>query len=417
MINIPKGTKDVLPSESYKWQFIENAAREVAKDFNIREIRTPVFEHTELFLRGVGETTDVVTKEMYTFEDKGGRSITLKPEGTAGAARMFIENGLANAPLPLKAYYITPCYRYERPQAGRLREFHQFGIEVFGTSAPEADAEVIFAASSFLKKLGIRDTRLEINSIGCKSCRAEYNRALKDYFRPHLGEMCSTCNERFDKNPLRMIDCKEERCKKITANAPKILDYLCPDCRAHFERVKTLLDGLGVEYAVNPDIVRGLDYYTRTVFEFVSTSIGAQGTVCGGGRYDGLISELGGGNVPAIGFAAGLERLVLLMKNTGVPFPEAPVPEVYIAGMDDASRAKAFSLVNGLRTQGISAEGDLMARSVKAQLKYADKLGAKYVVVIGGTELETGVCNVKKMSDGSVTCVPFADIYAFLKNN
>lgn len=417
MINIPKGTKDVLPSESYKWQFIENAAREVAKDFNIREIRTPVFEHTELFLRGVGETTDVVTKEMYTFEDKGGRSITLKPEGTAGAARMFIENGLANAPLPLKAYYITPCYRYERPQAGRLREFHQFGIEVFGTSAPEADAEVIFAASSFLKKLGIRDTRLEINSIGCKSCRAEYNRALKDYFRPHLGEMCSTCNERFDKNPLRMIDCKEERCKKITANAPKILDYLCPDCRAHFERVKTLLDGLGVEYAVNPDIVRGLDYYTRTVFEFVSTSIGAQGTVCGGGRYDGLISELGGGNVPAIGFAAGLERLVLLMENTGVPFPEAPVPEVYIAGMDDASRAKAFSLVNGLRTQGISAEGDLMARSVKAQLKYADKLGAKYVVVIGGTELETGVCNVKKMSDGSVTCVPFADIYAFLKNN
>ena len=417
MINIPKGTKDVLPSETYKWQFIENAAREVAKDFNIREIRTPVFEHTELFLRGVGETTDVVTKEMYTFEDKGGRSITLKPEGTAGAARMFIENGLANAPLPLKAYYITPCYRYERPQAGRLREFHQFGIEVFGTSAPEADAEVIFAASSFLKKLGIRDTRLEINSIGCKSCRAEYNRALKDYFRPHLGEMCSTCNERFDKNPLRMIDCKEERCKKITANAPKILDYLCPDCRAHFERVKTLLDGLGVEYAVNPDIVRGLDYYTRTVFEFVSTSIGAQGTVCGGGRYDGLISELGGGNVPAIGFAAGLERLVLLMENTGVPFPEAPVPEVYIAGMDDASRAKAFSLVNGLRTQGISAEGDLMARSVKAQLKYADKLGAKYVVVIGGTELETGVCNVKKMSDGSVTCVPFADIYAFLKNN
>ncbi len=417
MINIPKGTKDVLPSESYKWQFIENAAREVAKDFNIREIRTPVFEHTELFLRGVGETTDVVTKEMYTFEDKGGRSITLKPEGTAGAARMFIENGLANAPLPLKAYYIAPCYRYERPQAGRLREFHQFGIEVFGTSAPEADAEVIFAASSFLKKLGIRDTRLEINSIGCKSCRAEYNRALKDYFRPHLGEMCATCNERFDKNPLRMIDCKEERCKKITANAPKILDYLCPDCRAHFERVKTLLDGLGVEYAVNPDIVRGLDYYTRTVFEFVSTSIGAQGTVCGGGRYDGLISELGGGNVPAIGFAAGLERLVLLMENTGVPFPEAPVPEVYIAGMDDASRAKAFSLVNGLRTQGISAEGDLMARSVKAQLKYADKLGAKYVVVIGGTELETGVCNVKKMSDGSVTCVPFADIYAFLKNN
>ena len=417
MINIPKGTKDVLPAQSYKWQFVEDCAKKVARAFNISEVRTPVFEHTELFARGVGDTTDIVNKEMYTFLDKGGRSITLKPEGTAGVARMFIENGLASSPLPMKSYYITPCYRYERPQAGRLREFHQFGVEVYGSPSPAADAEVISAASAFLKELGISDVELQINSIGCKSCRAEYNKALKDYFRPHLGEMCATCNERFDKNPLRMIDCKEERCKKITANAPKILDYLCPECRAHFERVKTLLDGLGVEYAVNPDIVRGLDYYTRTVFEFVSTSIGAQGTVCGGGRYDGLISELGGGNVPAIGFAAGLERLVLLMENTGVPFPEAPVPEVYIAGMDDASRAKAFSLVNGLRTQGISAEGDLMARSVKAQLKYADKLGAKYVVVIGGTELETGVCNIKRMSDGSVTAVPFADIYAFLKNN
>ncbi len=417
MITIPKGTKDVLPSESCKWQFIEGAARKIAAQFNIKEIRTPVFEHTELFLRGVGETTDVVTKEMYTFEDKGGRSITLKPEGTAGAARMFIENGLANAPLPLKAYYITPCYRYERPQAGRLREFHQFGIEVFGTPAPEADAEVIFAASCFLEKLGIRDTRLEINSIGCKSCRAEYNRALKEYFRPHLSEMCATCNERFEKNPLRMIDCKEDRCKKITENAPKILDYLCPDCRAHFEKVKSLLDGLGVEYSVNPDIVRGLDYYTRTVFEFVSTSIGAQGTVCGGGRYDGLIAELGGGNVPAIGFAAGLERLVLLMENTSVPFPEAPVPEIYIAGMDEETRAKAFSIVNGLRAQGIAAECDLMGRSVKAQLKYADKLGAKYVAVIGGSELETGICNIKKMSDGSTVPSSFGDIYKFLKNN
>ena len=417
MINIPKGTKDVLPAESYKWQFVEDAARQTAARFNIREIRTPVFEHTELFLRGVGETTDVVTKEMYTFEDKGGRSITLKPEGTAGAARMFIENGLANSPLPLKAYYIAPCYRYERPQAGRLREFHQFGIEVFGASSPEADAEVIFAASTFLKKLGIKDIRLEINSIGCKSCRAEYNRALKEYFRPHLGEMCATCNERFEKNPLRMIDCKEEKCKAITAGAPKMLDYLCPDCRAHFEKVKCLLDSLGVEYTVNPDIVRGLDYYTRTVFEFVSTSIGAQGTVCGGGRYDGLVSELGGGNVPAIGFAAGLERLLLLMENTGVPFPAAAVPEVYVAGMDDATRAKAFAIVNDLRARGVSAECDLMSRSVKAQFKYADKLGAKYVAVIGGSELERGTVNLKKMADGTVSEVAFADIYGFLAEN
>lgn len=417
MINIPKGTKDVLPEQSYKWQFVENAARQTARQFNIKEIRTPVFEHTELFQRGVGETTDVVTKEMYTFEDKGGRSITLKPEGTAGAARMFIENGLANSPLPLKAFYITPCYRYERPQAGRLREFHQFGIEVFGSAEADTDAEVIFAASSFLDKLGIKDVRLEINSIGCKTCRAKYNEALKEYFRPHLSEMCQTCNERFEKNPLRMIDCKEEGCKRITANAPKILDYLCDDCRAHFEKVKQLLTALNVQYTVNPDIVRGLDYYSRTVFEFVSTSIGAQGTVCGGGRYDGLIAELGGGNVPAIGFAAGLERLLLLMENTGVAFPESPVPEIYIAGLDDASRKEAFRLVCDLRTNGICAECDHMNRSVKAQMKYADKCGAKFVAVIGESEISSGECNVKRMSDGISVAVKLTDILQYLKNN
>lgn len=417
MINIPKGTKDVLPQDSYKWQFVENAAREIARVFNIKEIRTPVFEHTELFLRGVGETTDVVTKEMYTFLDKGGRSITLKPEGTAGAARSFIENGLANSPLPLKAFYITPCYRYERPQAGRLREFHQFGIEVFGSIEPDTDAEVIFAASSFLKKLGIKDTRLEINSIGCKTCRAEYNRALKEYFKPHLDEMCATCRERFDKNPLRMIDCKEENCKKITQGAPKILDYLCPDCKAHFESVQSYLKALGVEFEINPDIVRGLDYYSRTVFEFVSTNIGAQGTVCGGGRYDGLISELGGGDVPAIGFAAGLERLLLLMENTGVDIPIGNPPEIYIAGMDAQTRLKAFGIVNNLRANGICAECDHMQRSVKAQFKYADKVGAKFVAVIGGDELEKGKVNVKRMSDGTTEEVAFEDILRYIKDN
>ncbi|MGN0824771.1 MAG: histidine--tRNA ligase [Candidatus Coproplasma sp.] len=417
-ISVPKGTKDVLPEDSYKWQFIEECARQTAKSFNIREIRTPVFEHTELFLRGVGETTDVVTKEMYTFEDKGGRSITLKPEGTAGTARMFIENGLANQPLPLKAFYITPCYRYERPQAGRLREFHQFGIEAFGSAQPECDAEVIFAASTFLNKIGVKSTRLELNSIGCKSCRAEYNKALKDYFRPHLESMCPTCRDRFDKNPLRMIDCKEEGCKKITANAPKILDYLCDDCKNHFEKVKSLLTGLGVEYTVNPDIVRGLDYYTRTVFEFVSTDIGAQGTVCGGGRYDKLISELGGGEVPAIGFAAGLERLILLMDNTSVPFPEKPVPTIYIGGMDDNSRKKAFALTCSLRSKGVAAECDLMNRSVKAQLKYADKCGAKYVAIIGETELESGRVDIKKMADGTRENIALADICEYIgKNN
>ncbi len=413
MINIPKGTKDVLPDQSYIWQFVEDTARKVARSFGLKEIRTPVFEHTELFLRGVGETTDVVNKEMYTFEDKGGRSITLKPEGTAGVARSFIENGLQNSALPLKAYYITPCYRYERPQKGRLREFHQFGIEMFGSSKPEADAEVIFAAHTFLERLGIKGARLEINSIGCKTCRAAYNSALKEYFRPHLNKMCSTCNDRFNKNPLRMLDCKEEECKKITAGAPAILDYLCPDCRAHFEKVKEYLTVLGVEYTVNPNIVRGLDYYSRTVFEFISTSVGTQGTICGGGRYDGLISELGGGDVPAVGFGAGLERLLL----AGIAPAEPPVPDIYIAGMDEPTRKKAFAIVNGLRTQGIAAECDLMERSVKAQFKYADKIGAHFTAVIGGNELESGECSIKRMRDGQTFSVKFADIYGFIKDN
>ena len=413
MINIPKGTKDVLPEQSHLWQFIEDTAREVAASFNLREIRTPVFEHTELFLRGVGETTDVVTKEMYTFEDKGGRSITLKPEGTAGVARSFIENGLQNSALPLKAYYIAPCYRYERPQKGRLREFHQFGIETFGSAQPETDAEVIFAAHTFLQKLGIKGAELELNSIGCKNCRAEYNRALKEYFRPHLKDMCATCNDRFEKNPLRIIDCKEERCKAFTAGAPKILDYLCPDCKQHFEKVQSYLTALNVKFTVNSSIVRGLDYYTRTVFEFVSTQVGTQGTLCGGGRYDGLIEELGGGNVPAIGFAAGLERLLL----AGVNAPQAPAPVIYVGGMDELSRLEAFELVNGLRAQNVAAECDLMGRSVKAQLKYADKIGAEFTAIIGGSELESGACNIKRMRDGQIFQVKLADIYPFVSDN
>lgn len=414
MINIPKGTKDVLPNLSYKWQFIEKSARETAEIFNIKEVRTPVFEHTELFLRGVGETTDVVNKEMYTFEDKGGRSITLKPEGTAGAVRMFIENGLASTPLPLKTYYIAPCFRYERPQAGRLREFHQFGVEVFGAKSAETDAEVIFAASTFLNKLGIKKTELQINSIGCRICRAEYNKALKEYFRPHLAQMCETCRSRFDKNPLRMLDCKEEKCKKITAGAPKILDYLCEDCKTHFEKVKSLLSANNVPYVVNSGIVRGLDYYTKTVFEFISTDIGAQGAVCAGGRYDNLVEELGGPSLPAIGFAAGIERLMLLMENTGVSFPEEQKPLIYVAGMDEQTRAKAFEIVAQLRAKGINAEADLMERSVKAQFKYADKLGAQYVAVIGGNELISGEANIKNMAEGTQTAVKFDKIYAYL---
>lgn len=414
MINIPKGTKDVLPAQSYKWQFVEDCAKKVARAFNISEVRTPVFEHTELFARGVGDTTDIVNKEMYTFLDKGGRSITLKPEGTAGVARMFIENGLSSSPLPMKSYYITPCYRYERPQAGRLREFHQFGVEVYGSPSPAADAEVISAASAFLKELGISDVELQINSIGCKTCRAAYNAALKEYFAPRLGEMCPACRERFEKNPLRMLDCKEETCKAIAANAPKILDYLCPDCANHFAEVQRLLTAQGIKYVIEPNIVRGLDYYTRTVFEFVSTAIGAQGTVCAGGRYDGLIAQLGGPQTPAVGFAAGLERLILLMENTSVPFRQQPVPAIYLAGMDELTRQKAFALAGSLRAAGIAAECDVMERSVKAQMKYADKIGARYVAVIGETELADGAANVKNMADGSQCMVPFDGLAGYL---
>ena len=412
MINIPKGTKDVLPQESYKWQYVEETAREIARLFNVKEIRTPVFEHTELFQRSVGETTDVVTKEMYTFKDKGDRSITLKPEGTAGTVRSFIENGMSNGVLPAKMYYIIPAFRYERPQAGRLREFHQFGVELFGAKGAQTDAEAILMADTLLKKLGI-DVQLYINSIGCPACRAKYNQALKAFFAPHLDKLCYDCKTRYEKNPLRLLDCKEEECKKINAAAPSIIDYLCEDCAAHFAQLKACLDSANVSYKIDPRIVRGLDYYTRTVFEFVSTSIGAQGTVCAGGRYDGLIESLGGNPTPAVGFAAGIERLLIVMQAAGAAFPDDAVPTVYLAGMDAECRNKAFELATALRLAGIRAEIDHMERSVKAQFKYADKIGAKYVAVIGGNELAEGKANVKNMATGESESVLFADMVSY----
>ncbi len=415
MINIPKGTKDVLPSDSYKWQYVEGVARDIAKRFQLKEIRTPTFEHTELFMRGVGDTTDIVTKEMYTFKDKGDRSITLKPEGTAGAVRSFIENGLANGVLPAKLYYITPAFRYERPQAGRLREFHQFGVEIFGAKSAQTDAETIMLADCLLKELGL-NVKLFINSIGCKQCRAAYNKALKDFFAPHLNELCYDCKTRFEKNPLRLLDCKEETCKKINASAPSIIDYLCEDCNAHFTELRACLDLAGIQYEIDPRIVRGLDYYTRSVFEFVSTSIGAQGTVCAGGRYDGLIEELGGNPMPAVGFAAGIERLLIVMEQTGVKIPDPAVPTVYLAGMDTECRQKAFEVVTQLRLAGVIAEIDHMDRSVKAQFKYADKLGAKYVAVIGGNELSEGVMNVKSMATGESEKIAFSKAVEYFLN-
>ncbi len=415
MINIPKGTKDLLPQDSYKWQFIEKTAREVAKIFNIKEIRTPTFEHTEVFLRGVGETTDIVNKEMYTFTDKGGRSITLKPEGTAGVVRAFIENGMASSALPAKLYYLTQCFRYERPQAGRLREFHQFGIEYFGAKTPDTDAEVILVAKTFIEKLGIKNVSLYINSIGCKECRKKYEEALKNYLKANFDNLCELCKSRFEKNPLRILDCKNQDCKKIVENAPSILDYLCDDCSNHFEQVKKLLTLSNVEFKIDHNIVRGLDYYTKTVFEFVSENIGAQGTVCGGGRYDGLVKELGGTETCGIGFAAGIERLLLLMENTGVEIPNDEGVQIYIASMGEREKEKAFCLVKSLRENGVIAELDHMERGIKAQFKYADKIGAKYVGVIGSDELERGIIKIKNMTDGQETEVSFENVAEFLK--
>lgn len=414
MITLPKGTKDVLPENSYRWQFVERVARETAKTFNVREIRTPMFEHTEVFSRGVGETTDIVNKEMYTFLDKGGRSITLKPEGTAGVVRAFVESGLYAAAMPLKTYYITPCFRYERPQAGRLREFHQFGVEFFGAESAGIDAEVILLAKTFLDNLGVKNVTLYINSIGCKECRKEYHKALKAYLEKNYDELCDLCKDRFEKNPMRILDCKNDSCKKITENAPSILDYLCDDCKAHFEQVKKLLTLSGVEYKINPKIVRGLDYYTKTVFEFVSENIGAQGTVLGGGRYDGLVAEFGGGKVPGIGFAAGIERLLLLLESTGEIKNEDGLT-VYVAPMGDDARVKAFELVSMLRKSGVIADTDYMNRGIKAQFKYADKLGARFVAVIGSDELSRGAVKLKNMLSGEEKEVPFQELAEFLK--
>ena len=415
MIQIPKGCKDVLPSQVYLWHRIEETARKTAAAYAFKEIRTPVFEHTELFARGVGDTTDIVNKEMYTFLDKGGRSVTLRPEGTAGVARAFLEHGLAGGVMPFKAYYMISAFRYERPQAGRLREFHQFGAELYGAAGPEADAEAISFADSFLRALGLEKVALRINSIGCKHCRARYHEALKAYFAPHLGGMCEDCRNRYEKNPMRILDCKVEGCKVVAAGAPRMLDYLCDDCRAHFDRVRSLLTQAGVAHTVDPSIVRGLDYYSRTVFEFVSAAAGAQGTVLGGGRYDTLLEQMDGKAVPAVGFAAGMERLLLVMESEGkLPAPEEGV-DCYLAGMDASSRERAFLLANELRRQGVSCETDLMERSVKAQFKYADKTGARFVAVLGERELLEGAAEVKDMKTSSSERVKLEELANYIQ--
>lgn len=400
-----KGTKDVLPSDVYKNQYIESTCLSVAENYGYKEIRTPVFEHTELFQRGVGDTTDVVQKEMYTFDDKGGRSITLRPEGTAGAARAFLENGLCNEALPQKVCYLTSCFRYEKPQAGRLRQFHQFGIECFGATSPLADAEMISLAKNVFDTLGVKNLHLELNSIGCPTCRAEYHKALKEYFSSRKDELCDTCLDRLERNPMRILDCKSPVCSEIAKDAPIVLDYLCDDCKEHFESVKNYLDAMNIEYQVNPQIVRGLDYYTKTVFEFVSDSIGAQGTVCGGGRYDGLIEELGGQKTPSLGFGMGLERLQIVMDAQGCEYPEPNKADLFIAAIGEKAKLKAVEIAKDMRSEGFSVLYDLNDRSIRAQMKYADKVGARFNVVIGDNEVESGKAELKNMSTGDKNTV------------
>ncbi len=407
-ITAPRGTQDVVPSDSYKWQFVERTALEAAALFGFREIRTPTFEQMELFQRGVGDTTDVVQKEMFEVKGQKGKDVfALKPEGTAGAVRAALENGLLNDALPLKACYITPCFRHERPQAGRLREFHQFGCEVFGAKSPAADVELISLVDHILKLFGVKGIELSLNSIGCKTCRAEYHKALKAYFEQYKGELCETCLERLDKNPMRILDCKSPECKKIAENAPIVTDYLCDECETHFTAVKRGLAKLGIAYTVDPKIVRGLDYYTKTVFEFVSNDIGAQGTVIGGGRYDGLVEELGGKPTPALGFGMGIERFLLLLSAQGIELPKPAPCDLYIGSIGAPAGEKAMVLADRLRTEGFSVQFDVMERSVKAQMKYANKLGAKMSMILGDNELVTGKANVKDMATGEQKEIAF----------
>ena len=410
----PKGTVDIVPGESEKWQVVEDVFKSEAALNGFQEIRTPVFEHTELFLRGVGDTTDVVEKQMYTFEDKGGRSVTLRPEGTAGAVRAMLENGLYNAGYPVKLYYLTSCYRYEKPQAGRLRELHQFGVEMFGAAEPVADAQVIAMALSAFERLGLEDVGLQLNSIGCPECRKEYHKALKEYFTARKDQLCDTCLSRLERNPMRILDCKSPQCQEVAKGAPKITDYLCEDCRAHFQKVQEYLTALGIEFEIDPGLVRGLDYYTRTVFEFPSKSLGF--ALGGGGRYDGLVEEVGGKPTPGLGFGLGLDRILMALEAQKVEFPQPVRCELYIASMGEQAQCKAFQLLNELHRCGIPSDTDVCGRGLKAQMKYAGKIGAKFTMVLGDNELEAGRAELKNMETGekktvSITAEDFINDY------
>ena len=396
-IKAPKGTKDMLPQNAYKWQYVENIFRKLCSLYGCTEIRTPMFEHTELFKRGVGETTDVVQKEMYTFLDKGERSITLKPEGTAPTIRAFIENSLYNEVQPTKLYYFTPCFRYEKMQKGRFREHHQFGVEVCGSSEASIDAEVINLVMRVYKELGIEGVQLKINSMGCPSCRKNYNEALKEFLGSKYEKLCETCKSRFEKNPLRILDCKVDRCKEIVKDAPVISGYICEDCSNHFENLKKYLEIMDIDYVVDPYIVRGLDYYTKTVFEVLDKNGLA---LCGGGRYDNLIKEIGGPDMPSMGFGMGIERLLMSLEENNIEIPKEKYMELYVGSMNDISKYEAIKIVNVLRQKGIKCECNHMQRSVKAQMKYANKIESYFTIILGENEIQSRTAKIKRMSDG-----------------
>lgn len=407
----PKGTSDILPAQSGKWQYLESLFRDICRKYGLKEIRTPMFEHTELFVRGVGDTTDVVEKQMYSFDDLAGRNITLKPEGTSPAVRAFVENGIFAEAQPTKLYYITPCFRYEKMQKGRYRQFHQFGTEIFGAESPVADAEIVSIAADMFEALGMKELELRINSVGCPECRAKHREALKAFLAEKYDGLCDTCKGRYNKNPMRILDCKSKECQKLTEGAPMMLEYLCDDCKEHFEEFKSILDDIGIEYVVDPGIVRGLDYYTKTAFEFVSTKEMAQGTVCGGGRYDNLIEQVGGPSTPGVGFGMGIERLLLLLSEEGIELPEEEGVDYMIINMGNETRGYAAALAGKLRKAGKSVQMDMMGRSFKNQFKYANKIKAKNTIIIGEDEMKTGSFSVKNMETGEQISVSAEDIY------
>ena len=416
LTNAPRGTKDILPDTVGHWTYVEEKIRKICKHYGFHELRTPIFEHTELFQRGIGEGTDVVDKEMYTFTDRGSRSITLRPENTASAVRAYLQNKLYGDNSLVKLFYMGSMFRYDRPQAGRMREFHQFGVESIGAESPLSDAEIIMLAVDFLQSLGMKDLSLSLNSVGCPRCRPKYREALKAYFREHLGELCRDCNDRFGRSPLRILDCKIDADKPFMAGAPKITDCLCDECKDHFERVKKLLTEAGIDFVLDPRLVRGLDYYTKTAFEIKYLPLGAQSAVAGGGRYDGLIEEMGGKPTPAVGFATGLERVLLALEKQNLLPENTPAEDAFVVALGDVAKESAFCLLAKLRRAGLTASMDFAGRSMKAQMKQANKMHARFALILGEDEVKEGTVMMKDMVASKQEKVPLAEIIETINN-